>query len=135
MLAKPCISHRPCPTIRTVHRTRHTPQIRIMMQHPATTTIHSTGSFTPILAQFTYHLDEWFMKFGQVGDFRRPVIHLSLNVGRIIRSPRRLNVPVPDALQIGGQPARAGRGNQQVTTVLIVEFRQSVVSGVLFEAF
>lgn len=112
------------------------PDVRVMVGQPsAIDAIVNFGRLCAIDSQAADEIGQWQEAFRKIGYFRRPVIHLSINVGRIIRSPRRLNVPVPDALQIGGQPARAGRGNQQVTTVLIVEFRQSVVSGVLFEAF
>ena len=67
------------------------------------------------------------MTFEQPAYLRRPVIHLSINVGRIIRSPRRLNVPVPDALQIGRHITRSGTGYQQIASELVIELFQVVV--------
>ena len=64
----------------------------------------------------------------KIGDFRRPVVHLQVDVGVEVGVPGRLEVLVPDALKIGrkrGRPAR--RAHEQVAAVLEVEGRQARV--------
>ena len=55
---------------------------------------------------------------GEIGRFGGPVIHLDVDVGVVIRMPRRLVVVVPKPLQVRGQPAGARTRNQKVAAIL-----------------
>ena len=54
----------------------------------------------------------------RLADLRRPVVHLGVDVDRVVRAPRRPHVLVPDALQVGGLRAGPARRDQQVAAVL-----------------
>ena len=65
----------------------------------------------------------------QIGDFGRPIVHLQVDVGVEVGIPGRLEVLVPDALEIGGKGGRAARrAHEQVAAVLEVEGGQARVS-------
>ena len=42
------------------------------------------------------------VKIGEVGAFGEPVVHLGIDVDRVLAAPGRIDRLVPDALQIGG---------------------------------
>ena len=58
------------------------------------------------------------MALGEVRRLRRPVVHLAVDVHRPVGAPRRADVLVPDALQVGGLGAGAGARDEQVAAVL-----------------
>jgi len=51
-------------------------------------------------------IEEHTRGFGQAAHFGRPVIHLQVDVGVEVGVPGRLEVLVPDALQVGRLPTR-----------------------------
>ena len=57
----------------------------------------------------------------EVRGHRRPVVHLGVDVDRVLASPRRRQAVVPDPLQVGGLRAGARAGDEQVAPVLEVE--------------
>ena len=58
------------------------------------------------------------MTFGQVGAFRRPVVHLCIDVDRVVAAPRRADHVVPNALEVGRLGAWPRTGNEQITAIL-----------------
>ena len=54
----------------------------------------------------------------QVAGLGRPVVHLQVDVGVVVGVPRRVDVLVPDPLQVGRQRARPTRAEQQVAAEL-----------------
>ena len=58
------------------------------------------------------------MQLGEVGRFRRPVVHLRVDVDRVVRAPRRPHFFVPDALEVRRLGAGPARRDQQVAAVL-----------------
>ncbi len=61
------------------------------------------------------------MALGQVRRLGRPVVHLGVDVDGVVAAPRRTQVRIPDALQVGRRPSGAGRADEQVSAVLVVE--------------
>src|SRR5687767_4922504 len=61
------------------------------------------------------------MTFRQVGRFRRPVVHLRVDIDGVLTLPGRRHQMVPYSLQVGGLGTITRRRNQQVTTVLEIE--------------
>src|SRR5262249_6606642 len=53
-------------------------------------------------------IEEWDRALGEVGDLRRPVVHLDIDVGVVVAAPWRIVGVVPKALQIGRETAGAG---------------------------
>ena len=63
---------------------------------------------------------------GEVADLGRPVIHLDIDIRVVVCVPCRLNVLVPDALEIGRQPSGSpGGASQHVTAILEIQRCQS----------
>ena len=53
--------------------------------------------------------------------FARPVVHLGVDVDRVLAFPRRVQQVVPDALQVRWLRARPRTGDQQVAAELVVQ--------------
>ena len=62
--------------------------------------------------------EQRLVQLGEVGRLGRPVVHLGVDVDRVVRAPRRPQLVVPDALQVRRLRARAAAGDQQVAAVL-----------------
>ncbi len=72
-------------------------------------------------------VEERGMEVGEVGALGEPVVHLGVDVDGVLGAPRRVDGFVPDALQVGGEGAGAGAGDEQIAAVLEVEREESVV--------
>ena len=97
----------PCATIRehtpesSIHRTGDAPDVRVVVSHPSTATIHLTCRLGTRLAQI---LDQGEQRLGilaQIGYLSWPIIHLGIDVDGILAVPRRILAVVPYTLQIG----------------------------------
>ena len=64
------------------------------------------------------------MTLGKVRRFRRPVVHLGVDIDRVLAFPRRRHQGIPDALQVCGLRSRARRGDQEIPAVLEIERRE-----------
>ncbi len=64
------------------------------------------------------------MTFGKVRTFGEPVVHLRIDVHRVLRSPRRIHTLVPDTLQIRGQRTRPRTRDQHVSAELKIDRQQ-----------
>lgn len=71
------------------------------MKYPTFATVHVTCGLSTGHSHFPDHPDERFVKFGKIGDFGRPVVHLGIDVGRILAVPWRSHAVVPDSLKVG----------------------------------
>ena len=118
MLCQPSSSIWPHSEIGSIYRTTSTPQIRIVMSHPATCSVNSFSSFLAIYTQIAHHIKKRLVVFRQVCYFGRPVIHFRININRIFTIPRSIYAIAPQALQIGGLSTGLRRRNKQITTIL-----------------
>ena len=71
--------------------------------------------------QLLGHPEQRLVALGEVGGIGQPVVHLEVDVGRVLAAPGRIDLLVPDALQVGGLTAGPRRGDHQVAAVLDVE--------------
>ena len=62
--------------------------------------------------------EQRLVAFAERGRFGRPVVHLGVDVAGVLAVPRRTQLVVPDALQVGRLAARAAGADQQVAAVL-----------------
>ena len=85
------------------------------------------AGFAPRCQLALHQVEERQVALAQVGRFRRPIIHLDIDVGVIIGVPGRAVVVVPQPLQIGRQPAGTRAGDQQIAPVLEKQLLQSGV--------
>ena len=97
----PKVSGEPCAAIGihapecTIDGTCNAPQVGVMVGHPSTTPVHEFGRSGTRLTQVAYHPEEWFVGLREVSDFRRPVVHLGIDVDGVFRIPRRVFLVVP----------------------------------------
>src|ERR1700752_4016050 len=61
------------------------------------------------------------MQFCEIRAFGEPVVHLGINVDRVLRAPGWVDRLVPDALQICGERAGARTRDKNVATELEVD--------------
>ena len=67
-------------------------------------------------------VDEGHVELAEVGDFRRPVVHLHVDVGMNVAIPCRAVGVVPDALQVARQSDASCAADHQVTSKGKVQF-------------
>ena len=120
MAAEPESGDRPVRPARLARRRiREAPEVAVVVQTPAARVIKPFRRLLPRLGGFAQKAEQRLGAFGQVGGQRRPVVHFEVDVRRVIASPRRQRVPVPDALKIGGLGTGAARCEQQIAPVVV----------------
>jgi len=76
------------------------------------------------LGQIHHHRHERLDALAEVHRLGRPVVHLGIDVDRVLALPGRIHALVPEALEIGRLRARPRAADQQVPAELKVEGRQ-----------
>ncbi|OAV64425.1 hypothetical protein Barb6_03255 [Bacteroidales bacterium Barb6] len=109
------------------------PDISQNMSHPAAGVIEYLRRALSALHLLLCPFDKGEMQFRQVGGFRRPEVHLQVDVQMIIAVPRCAHRIRPQALQIGREQTGTGGGDKQVTPELKIEGGKSGVVLVLLE--
>ena len=106
--AHPCRTERPeCPGRTSVCRRRLTPQIHVMKTCcTVAAKICFCGLFS-IIQKLAVHPHKRLDQLMQPARSRHPVVHLGVDVDRIIAVPRRQLFAVPESLQVGGHAFRA----------------------------
>ena len=61
------------------------------------------------------------MQLCEICAFGEPVVHLSIDVDRVLRAPGRVDRLIPDALEICGERAGARTGDEHVAAELEVD--------------
>jgi len=118
VLCKPSPPIGPHSEIGSIYRPTSTPQICIVMSHPATCSVNSFSSFLAAYAQIANHIKKRLVVFRQVCHFGRPVIHFRINIDRIFTVPRSIYAIAPQTLQISRLSTGLRRRNKQITTIL-----------------
>ena len=72
------------------------------------------------LAQLLDQVEQRLVALGEVRHLGGPVVHLGVDVDRVLAAPGGVHVVVPEALEVRGLGARPGAGDQQVAPVLEV---------------
>src|SRR5690606_31393693 len=98
MLARPSATGDPRTPESSVYRAAHPPDVGVVMRHPTACAIHDAGCFFSCLRQFTNHLKERLMQLCEIRLLCRPVVHLGVNVNRVLTVPRRVHLIVPYTL-------------------------------------
>src|SRR5678816_3767899 len=102
MRAKPRAARGPEPPEWSINGRGLSPQIRVVMTNPATRAVLNTRSACAILHQLRHHPQQWLVTLGKVRGLGWPVVHLRVDVDRVLAFPRRRHQVVPDALQVRG---------------------------------
>ncbi len=100
------------------HRRRLAPEVGVVVRAPAAAAVVDAGRFRAVHAQILDEVEERGVALGQVGDLGRPVVHLRVDVDRVVRAPRRPDHVVPDALEIGRDGVRPRAGDEQIAAIL-----------------
>src|SRR4051812_11801407 len=87
------------------YRGRLTPEIGVVMRNPAVGAIVYLRGFSAVDRELLDELEKGQGAVGKIGDLRRPVIHLRVDVDRPIAAPGRAHQLVPDPLKIRGLTA------------------------------
>ena len=124
MLAEPRGAGGPHP-IDVVDRRGAEPEVGVVMKHPPAAAVHLFRGARAADAQIVDHVPERGATLGDVGDLAGPVVHLEVDVGRVLAFPRRVEQLVPHALEIGGLRAGTTRGDEHVPAVLEEECCES----------
>ena len=106
-----------------INRSRTVPKVGIVVFDP--TFVNTPVNLGGLFALRDHGLDfvnERPHTFFEVAGFCRPVVHFEVDVGGVLTAPNRVRVLIPDALQVGRLATLAGACNEQVTTILIMEF-------------
>ena len=120
--AEPRCTHRPEGRGNVaVLRVGVTPQIGVMVGDEAAAVIQLPRSALAVGHHAGQQVKQRFLALRQTTDVGGPVVHLGVDVDRILGVPRRKERIVPDALQVGGQAARAAGRKQQPPSVLEVQ--------------
>ena len=104
--------------VRVVDRRRAAPDIKIMMQYPTARAIVLFGYILPRNGKLFQSIKQRHMTLGQAGQFCRPVVHLRIDIDRVLAVPRRALLIVPQPLQVRGLGARSAAGNHEITSIL-----------------
>ncbi len=93
--------------------------VRGVVERPAAGAVHFGGGDGAFRNDVIDEVHQRGHGFREVAGFRLPVVHLEVDVGMEVRLPGRVDMIIPDALQVGRQLARrAGGADEQVPAVL-----------------
>ena len=92
--------------------------IRIMVGHKAPCAVHAFRHLPSVGHHSFQQCKQRQVALGQIAAFRRPVIHLRIDIDGVFRSPGRSKILIPKSLQGQGQRARAASRNHEIPSVL-----------------
>ena len=123
------------PVCQSCRRGCLSPQIHIMKTRRTLTLKILLRCLPRIFQQFPVHPHQRLCQFMKITRTGHPVVHLGIDVYRIIALPGRDSVAVPDSLQICRLCPRSGTGNQQIPTIIKQQLLQSRILAVFFILF
>ena len=134
--AEPCRTHLPVRRRSTcILRRTVSPDVRVVMSHPASCTVHFRCNLATVRNHSLYQFKKRKMQLRKSGVFRRPVIHLRVDVDRIFAVPHGRETIVPNTLKICGKTSDTARGNKQIPAVGKGKIDQSVIFSSVLNGF
>ena len=99
------------------------------MEGPSACAIHAVGRLSARNAHFLDELQEGGMALAELCHLCRPVVHLHIDIGGVLRIPGRIliGIRIPYTLQIGRLGTRLRRGDEQIAAKLEISGRESRV--------
>ena len=134
MLRQPRRAGGPQARSRAIAWRRESPDVADVMRHESVGAVMHARRLPARLAQRFEIVEERLMQLGEVRHFRRPVIHLQVDVEVVVAVPRRKHAVVPQPLQVRRDPARAAARNQQIAAELKVERFEAEIGLTLLDA-
>ena len=125
--AKPSAADRKRPPTRPVHRRRDAPKVGVLVEHPPACAVVLLRHLRALIRNVADQLEQRFGQIAEVGRLRRPVVHLRVDVGRVLRVPHGVHVVVPNPLQVRRLRAGTRRRNQNVAPEVVNQRRQARV--------
>ena len=111
------------------------PQVRVVMRRPAAGAVVDARGRRTRGGEFADHLQQRLVTFGQVGGLGRPVVHLGVDVDRVVAAPGGAHLVVPQSLQVGRLRPRTAAGDEEIPAVLEQQRRERrIVSRAVGEA-
>ncbi len=118
MQREPGASQGPHPEPGRIDRSRPSPQVDVVMRHPAVAAVVDSGRLGTGDGDVLDHVEQRLVALGQIADFRRPVVHLGVDVDGVLAAPVRNDRFVPNALEVGGLAAGPAAGGQDIAPEL-----------------
>ena len=104
------------------HGRGHGPDVGIMTGVPAPRgAIQALGGRGAIPAEIPHKAQQDLVHLGETGRLGGPVVFLQVDVDGVVAAPRRFHAFVPQTLQVRRDPFRPGRGDQEISSILIVK--------------
>ncbi len=119
--AQPGAARGPQAPQRAVDRRGGPPQVGVVMANPAARAVHAMRGHRPRNREILDHPDQRLDALGEGGDLGRPIVHLGVDVDRVLAAPGRRDLVVPYALEVGGLAAGARRRDQQVAAIVEIK--------------
>ena len=134
MLRQPRRAGRPQARSRAIAWRRESPDVADVMRHESARAVMHARGLPSRLAQRFEIVEQRLMQLGEIRHFRRPVVHLQIDVQVVVAVPRRKHAVVPQTLQVRRQPARAAARDQQIAAELKVERFEAEIGLTLLDA-
>ena len=103
------------------HRIGVGPDIGVVVMDEAAAAVVRRRRLLPLLAQPFQQPHIRGQAIRQAAALGRPIVHLRVDIGGPVAAPRGPQLPAPDPLQIGGQAAGPGGGDEQIPAVLEIQ--------------
>ena len=101
MGGQPGTAHRERAPGRSIHGCGHTPDVGVLVEHPAPGPVMFVRYLGALIGQFLDQRDQRLGTIGQVARFHGPVVHLEIDIGGVLGIPTGILIFVPDPLQVG----------------------------------
>ena len=92
------------------------PQVGVVVRHPAVRAVHAQRHLRPVRLHPAQVVEKRQVHLGQVAHLRAPVVHFRVDVDGVLAVPRRVEIVVPNALQIRRQRAGTRASREQIAS-------------------
>ena len=129
MLAEPGTADGPHAVLGRIDRSGPAPEIDVVVGHPAAAVVVDAGGLRAGDRDVPEHVEEGLVALGEVCHLGRPVVHLGVDVDRVLAAPGGRDRLIPDALEVGRLSAGAAAGDQEIAAELEAEGFQVGIGG------
>ena len=131
MLAEPRATRRPHSPLRAVNRRRAAPEVRVVVGDPTPGSVVDSCRIPSRGLQLADHAQQGLVALAEITDLGHPIVHLDIDVDRVLASPGRIGLVVPNALQVQGLRTGSRPGDHQIAAILEELFGQTWITAAL----
>ena len=102
-------------------------KIRIMVSHKALAAVHLLSGLHAVRLHPLYKIKQRHVTFREITYLRGPVVHLSIDIDRILRTPHGIEVFVPDTLKVKRLASFSASGDHEIASEVEIEFDKLVI--------